>query len=162
MLNPVSGNFNPAADPDVRMLRYVVEESLQTCRPRGMPDKPHVEPNRHHLRLPLSLAVQQIESVLQEREEVLRGKESPDSELQVVRAQGIRNDQVRLSLNLDPVGKLVIVRIRVVSKAALLDQQPTRMNAGTISAVPPQRSLAHSAGQRIDCLVDVPSFFILR
>ena len=33
MLNPVPGDVDPPADPDIRMLRHIIEESLQTRRP---------------------------------------------------------------------------------------------------------------------------------
>src|SRR5438094_443966 len=59
---------------------------------------------------------------------------------------------MRLARNRLPIRKLVGVRIRIVKEAALLDEQPARMHARPIAAVPAERALSDCLLQRGDRL----------
>src|SRR5258708_2552000 len=51
-----------------------------------------------------------------------------------------------------PIGQFVIVSVRVVEKAAVLDHETSRVDAWSIAAVPANRPLACGALQRSDRL----------
>ena len=106
-----------------------------------MADKSHIEPHRHHLGLRLALAVQQIEAILQEREEVIGGEKSSNTELRVVCAPGVRNDQVRRFSDPNPVLEVRRCMRRNRTGTRLLDKEPSGIDARSIPAVPAQRAL---------------------
>src|SRR5207247_6394287 len=96
---------------------------------------------RQHLRLRLALAVEHVEAVLHEREVVVAGEEAAAPELRVVGREAVRHDEVWSVAHAYPVRELVVVRIGVVEKATLVDEQPPGVHAGAVAAVPAQRAL---------------------
>jgi len=55
----------------------------------------------------------------------------------------------------NPIGKLIVIGIRVVKKATLLHQQMPRVDARAIATIPAERSGPNAVLQRGDGLVDV-------
>src|SRR5215510_7342376 len=141
--DPVTSDVDAPGEPDALVAGDVVERALEAGGARRMPDQPQVQAERHHLGLRAALTVEDIEAVLDERVVVVRGEEAAAAELGVVGREAIRHDQVRAIVHAHPVGELVVVRVGVVEEAAFLDQQPTRVDAGAVAAVPAERPFAY-------------------
>src|SRR6266850_1491654 len=148
--DPVLGDVDAACDPHAPVPVDIVQRALETRGARRMPDEPHVQPERYHLGLRLALAVEHVEAVLHEGEIVVGGEEAAAAELRIVRREAVRHDQMRTLVHAHPVGQLVVVGVRVVEKAALLDQEAPRVHAGPVAAVPAHRPLADRLLQRLD------------
>ena len=85
------------------------------------------------------LRVERVEGVPQVREELVAAVEALVApELHVVVVQGVGHDQVRPAALDDPVGQVVVVRVGVVEKAALLDHEAPGVRAQP-PRVPAQR-----------------------
>ena len=79
-----------------------------------------MQANRHHLGLPLALAMQLVERGLEIGEKILAGHPPrAESELEVVGVESIGNDQPRLTGHLHPIGEVVVVGIGVVKRLGL-------------------------------------------
>src|SRR6266540_1367166 len=158
--DPVLGDVDAPGEPHVRVAADVVERALEAGGPRGMPDEPQVQPERHHLRLRLSLAVEDVEAVLHEGEVVLGGEEAAAAELRVVGGEAVGHHQVRALVHAHPVGQLVVVGVGVVEEAALLDDELPRVHARPVAAIPAQRPLADRRPHRFHGHPDVPALLV--
>src|SRR5260221_5567949 len=136
VLDPMLRDVEPPGDPDAAKAHHVVEKALQPGRPRGMADEPHVQPDRHHLRLRATLLVQHVEGVLVELEIVARGAEGAAGEFAVVVDERVRDDEVRFAADRPPVRQLVVIGVGIVEEADLLDAQPPRYDAWSIATLP--------------------------
>src|ERR1700730_16306999 len=92
-----------------------VEAPLKADSPRWMADEPHVQPDRHHLRLPVSLVAQHVEGIAHETEPLLR-RAHPAGVFAVIIGKRIRDDEVPLALDRLPEWQLVTVVIAVVEE----------------------------------------------
>ena len=57
---------------------------------------------------------------------------------------------MRPTTDIGPVGKFIIISIGIVGEASLLDQQPTRVHAGCVPAIPADWTLADRRLERLD------------
>src|SRR6266700_6499815 len=153
--DPVFGDVETPCEPHAVVLGHIVERALEPRGARWMTDEPQVQAERHHLRLRAALAVEHIEAVLDEREVVLGGEEAAAAELRIVGGEAVRHDQMRAVVHPQPVRQLVVVCVRIVEKAALLDQKAPRVHAGPGAAVPAERPLADGLLHRFDRHPDV-------
>src|SRR5260370_39498492 len=64
-------------------------------------------------------------------------------------------DKGRLALDGLPEGEFLAVIVRIVGEAAFLDQQPARVDAGSIAAIPAGRAIADRLLERLHRLPDV-------
>jgi hypothetical protein len=99
------GDVEAARHPHIFLRHDVVEEPLQADSPRWMADEPHVQPDRHHLRLPASLAAQHVEGIAHEAEPLLR-RADPAGVFAVIIGKRIRDDEVPLALDRLPEWQL--------------------------------------------------------
>ena len=108
-----------------------------------------------------ALRVEHVERVSRVGEPIIAGREATGkSELHVVDVQGVGDDQVRLARHDGPVRQIVVVGVRVVEKAALLDHETPRV--GTEPAgVPAERPGAGHARQALDRAPDVVTLDLL-
>src|SRR5262252_7626807 len=60
------------------------------------------------------------------------------------------HDEVVASLDLDPIGQLVVVGVGIVENAALLHEQPAGVLTRSEAAVPAKRALSGRAPERGD------------
>ena len=110
-----------------------------------------MQPDRHHLRRGFSFAVEHVERILQVVEESLARREPRrDRELHVVVVERVRDDEMRLPADPRPVRQVVVVCVGVVQEAALLDDQPPRVDRRRIAAVPPVRARPGGPLDRLD------------
>jgi len=101
-------DVDAAADPHAVVLEHIIEESCQPLGTAGASGEPVVQRQRHHLRLALAFAVEHVERILHEGEEVGRRREGQVAvEPIVVRLVGIRDDQVLAAHDLHPVRQFV-------------------------------------------------------
>src|SRR5260221_10894832 len=91
-LAPMPGDVEAARHPHIFLRHDVVEEPLQADSPRWMADEPHMQPDRHHLRLPASLVAQHVEGIAHEAEPLLR-RADPAGVLAVIIGKRIRDDE---------------------------------------------------------------------
>jgi hypothetical protein len=80
----------------------------------------------------------------------------------IVVCQRVGNNEVRLAFDLNVVGQIVVIGIGVVDKAALFDEQFTRVNGGSVSAVPSSGSLAAGLLHSLDSGLHVSPFLFSR
>ena len=121
----------------------IVEELAERARARRPAGQARVQAHRHDPRRRRPLGVELVERGLQVREEVVAGAEARrGGELRVVGVHRVGHDEVAAAADGDPVGQLVVVGVRVVEEAAFLDQQPPRVLARAVAAVPAERPLA--------------------
>ena len=62
--------------------------------------------------------------------------------------------------NVDEVGQVIVVAVRVVDETALLDQQLPRVDAGAVPAVPAQRALAAGLLDGLDSPPDMVALLL--
>jgi hypothetical protein len=92
--------------------------------------------------------VEQVEAALEGVDEVRRrGVAGKQAEPAFVVGEGVGHDEGAPALDLDMVGKVVVVGVAVVEEAALLDEEPARVHARAVAAVP---ALAAHAGGPAD------------
>src|SRR5436305_10631476 len=106
-------------------------------------------------------SAKQIDSVAQEFTKFVSGRKATAHESCIVVGQAIWNHQVMPSADPYPIGKLVIISVGIVQKAAFFDDKPTRIDARTIAAIPAVRSLPNQPRQRGDGPPNTLSLFRL-
>ena len=74
LLHPMPRDVDPARDPHVLMPHHVVEQALQPGGTGGMADQPHVQADRHHLRVRGTLLAQHVEGVADKRKSLARAR----------------------------------------------------------------------------------------
>src|SRR2546425_3281461 len=158
--DPVFGDVDAPREPHALVASDIVQRALEAGRPRGMPDEPQVQPERHHLGLRLALAVEHVEAVLHEREVVVGGEQAAAAELRIVGREAVRHDQMRALVPAHPVRQLVVVGIRVVEEAALLDEEASRVHAGPVAAIPAHWPLADRLLHGLDGHLDMLALFV--
>src|SRR5579885_2869485 len=141
--DPMPRDVLAPADPDAGMPADVVEKTLEAGRSCGMADLPEVQPDRHHLGLRRALAIEDVEGIAAEGEEIVGGREDAAAELGVVVGESVGYHEMRPAAHRDPVGKLVVVGVAVVEEPAFLDQEAARVDAGRVAAIPADGTLTH-------------------
>src|SRR5216684_6684922 len=119
-----------------------------------MADQAHVQADRHHLRRRGAFVIEHVEGVADQAEPLV-GMGHSGGILAVVVGERIGHDQVRLALDGLPERQLLAVIIRIVGEAAFLDQQPARVDAGSVAAIPAGRAIADRLLERLHRLLDV-------
>ena len=128
--------------------------------PRGrMTHQPQMQAHRHHAGPLRAFAVQHVERVLQVFKEILARGHAAADELGVVVGQAIGQHQMRAAIHLHVVGQLVVVGVGVVQEAAFLGHQHARVDAGTVAAIPAQRTRADRGLDRGDGAADALALF---
>ena len=128
-------------------------------RRAGMTHQPQVQAHRHHAGPLRAFAVQHVERVLQVFKEILARGHAAADELGVVVGQAVRQHQMRAAIHPHVVGQLVVVGVGVVQEAAFLGHQPARVDAGTVAAIPAQRTRADRGLDRGDGAADALALF---
>src|SRR6266705_3325576 len=115
-----------------------------------------MEADRHQLRIAgLGLAAELVEAPPADVEEVGRAAEALGEDVAaVVVDERVRDDEMALALDLGEVGEVVVVGVRVVDEAALLDHQLARVDARAVTAVPAERPLPARPLERLDRPLD--------
>src|SRR5579885_1718766 len=160
--DPMPRDVLAPADPDAGMPADVVEKTLEAGRSCGMADLPEVQPDRHHLGLRRALAIEDVEGIAAEGEEIVGGREDAAAELGVVVGESVGYHEMRPAAHRDPVGKLVVVGVAVVEEPAFLDQEAARVDAGRVAAIPADGTLTHGLGERRDGAGDLRALRLLR
>src|SRR5262249_22961832 len=110
VLTPMTGDIHAAAYPHLVVAFHVVEKAREPGGAPGVPDQTAMHPDRHHLRRGRAFRVEHVEGVLAVREEVVAGAEPGRcAVLGVVSVQAVRHHKVRLAVDYDPVGEIVVV-----------------------------------------------------
>ncbi len=121
---------------------------------RRLSREARVQPDRHHPRAVVAVVAQPVDRRLRVFEEVLRAAVALREHVAgVVDDERVRHDEVGLPVHGRPVGKVVVVALRVVEEAAFLDDQLARVDAH-LAAVPAERARAHAALDRLDAEAD--------
>src|SRR5215207_9708079 len=157
--DPVACDVEAAGDPNVLVLHHVVEQTLEAGRAGRMAAEPHVEPDRHHLRLLGALAVEHVEGIADKGEPRVRGSD-PAGVLAVVVDQRIGNDEVGLAADGLPERKLVAVVVGIIEKSPFLRDEPAGIDAGSVAAIPAQRPLADYCLERSDGFSDMLALLV--
>ncbi len=154
MPRDLGASRHPHAFSSVHVRKEAVE---RTCAARPAHDAA-VETDRHH---PAALLVELFERVDEVIVELV-GRHEPvdEQELEVVGVERVRDDQVVASFDGDPVRQLVCVRVRVVEKASLLDDETARV-LGDAARVPADRALPADTLDRLDRAPDIGSLLFL-
>src|SRR5262245_21677057 len=157
MLEPPVGDVDPPREPDIAQPERVLDELPQRRRAACLADPARMQPDRHHLRIAgQPLAAQLVGSPLADVEEVGRPAEPLwENVAAVVVDERVRHHEVPVAVHLGEVGEVVVVGIRVVDEAALLDEQLARVDARSVAAVPAERALPRRPLERLDRPLDV-------
>src|SRR5215217_3051179 len=143
MLVPPVRDVDPSCEPHVTLLKRVLDEFLERRSASSLPDPPRVQPDRHHAGVGRSFIPQVIEStpaIIKEggRIGVALRQYVPN----IVVCQRVGDNEVTLAFDLNVVGQIVVIGVRVVDEAALFDEQFARVDGGAVPTVPSSRSLA--------------------
>ena len=156
---PVSRDVRPRGNPDIVAREDVLEEAHESRGAPGLADDPAVQPDRQH---PAALGSQLLQRVDQVLGEIPRGDEPVrEQELEVVCVERVRDDEVRVPSDVHPVGELVRIRVGVVEKAALLDDE-TAGRFRPATRVPTDGSDAADAFDGLDRPAHVFALLVLR
>lgn len=121
--DPVSGNLFAPADPHRVVALYVVEKACQRHRTTRMATDPPMQTDAHHLRVLRALLPQQVESILEQLEEVFTAGETIGQQIAgVIVDQCVRDHQVG-GRAWEPIGQIIVVGVRAIEKPAFLTQQ---------------------------------------
>src|SRR5260370_7507154 len=124
--DPMPRDLLAPADPDAGVPPDVVEKTLEPGGAGGMADLPKVQAHRHHLGRALAFAVEQVEGVAAEAEEVVGGREDSAAEFRVVVGKRVRHHEMRSPAHVDPARELVVVGVAVLAEPPFLSHPPPR------------------------------------
>jgi hypothetical protein len=131
---PVQRDLLPGRDPHVVERRDVREKAVEPACAARPADDAAVEADGEQA---APFRAQDVERVDQVGREVVGGDEAVrEQELEVVRVERVRDDEMVGAVHLDPVGQLVGVGVGVVEEAAVLDDEPAR-RVRAAAGVPP-------------------------
>ena len=89
------GDFRPPADPDIRVPAHVVDKPGEAADPRGMADDAHMQTDRRGFRaVGPDLAIEHVERIFQVVKKLAGRGDAAAGELDVIRDQGIRDNQM--------------------------------------------------------------------
>ncbi len=115
-------NRRTGGHPRVVVGAHVLEKAFERARTSRPADDAAVEPDGHHAP---AFCTQLVERVDEIGEEVVGGDEAVrQQELEIVRVERVRDDEVIPARDVDPVRQLVGIRVRVVEEASFLDDEP--------------------------------------
>jgi len=143
---PVPRDIDPSAHPHIPARHDVVEKLFEPRGAAGMPGQPRMKADRHHLGCADAFATKQVQRVAEEGEEVAARRHGAANKLGVVVDATLGNDEVVATEDAHPIGQLVIIGVGVVEKAAILSQEPPRIHAWPIAAIPAERTFANGSG----------------
>src|SRR5437764_6669198 len=96
-------DVDAAREPDALMPGGVVDKAFERGGAARPPGEATMQPDRHHARPRLALAIENVEAVLQIGEELITRVEAlRRREAHVVRVEGIGDDQLRLAAGAVP------------------------------------------------------------
>ena len=148
---PMSGYVDAAADPDAIMLQDVVQRRGKRSGSRRTASQAGMETDRHESGRLGALLVKLVEGRLEIGFEIhWRTESGGQREFSVIGVHRVGDDEMRLAADLDPIGQFVIIGVRIVQKAAFLDQETAGVFAWPVAAVPAQWTLADRALYRFD------------
>ena len=125
---PMLCDVSPGAKPNPIVLLRMLQELDQSNRLGWPANEAIVQIDRHHLGMFGALFIEQIEAIHHVAGEAVGGaKAGILVESIVVRLEGRRDHKVAPLANFNPEGKLVAQVIPIVQKAAVLDQQASRI-----------------------------------
>ena len=108
-------------EPDAGMALGVLDEAVDRRGLRRPAGDAAMEADRHDARMGSALLVHAVEGELQVVEEIVRRKDAGHGPVApVIAVHGIGDDQPALALDLDEIGKVVVVGVGIVDEAALL------------------------------------------
>src|SRR5579883_59536 len=129
-LAPMLGDVAAGAEPDAVAFRRIVEELDQPRRLAWPADQPVMQRHAHDLRPLGAFLVEQIEAIDHVSGEFVGGAEAGVAvETVVVGFERIGDDEVIVIAHANPEGQLVAEIVAVVPEAAMLDQEPARIDA---------------------------------
>src|SRR5579862_192091 len=162
LLAPMMRNIRPSAKPDAVEAAHIFEQLDQAFAAAGPADQPVMQAEGEKLwRAALALLIEHVERIAHVDEEIVGGgKAAVFIEPIVIRLIGIRNDEMRLFLDRQPIGQFIGERVAVVEKAAGLHQKPPRVGAGP-ARHPSDRPRSSQPGENVDSVADMLAFDVL-
>src|SRR5260370_30780320 len=159
---PVAGDVDAAAEPDLIVPRDMVEEALQSGKSSRAAGQAAMETDRHHLGPLGAFRIENVESVAQIGKELLAAVEAlRRRKTHVVGVERIGDYEVVATRHLHPIGQVVGIGIGVVEKAAVFGDEALRVLARA-PGVPAKRPLAGEALDRGDGALEVLTLDRLR
>src|SRR5262249_48537203 len=130
--------------------------------PSGLAEKARVDADRHHLWVACArFASILIHGSLDEVNKVRRpGEPLRKDEPRVVIDKRVRQDQVPPAGDIDEIGKIVVVSVRVVKESAFLHDQLAGVDAGGVSMVTADRAAPAGPAKRLDRHLDPVAFLV--
>src|SRR6266478_4549020 len=141
----------------------MLDEAAERSDASGASDNSRVKPDRHHSRPSRRFRVKHFKRFPHVVVEIVRLNEAravPKAE--IIDIWRVWNDEMSLAHNLYKIRDVIVVGVRIIEEPALLDHEPPRPHAGTISAIPANRSLTAGFCKRLDRKADVFSLVLLR
>src|SRR5579884_1481633 len=163
VLEPPAGDIDATGEPHPALGQGVLDEFAERRGPAGVTGQAWVQPDRHHLRVasfalpPVLVEATPTAVVEVRRAAVALGQRET---YVVVRERAIGDHEVSLARHVREVREIVVVGVRVVQEAALLDQQLAGVHARSVAAVPAQWPLAAGLLDGFDRPSDVPAFLL--
>jgi hypothetical protein len=129
---PMLRDVSPGAKPDSIVPLRVLQELDQSDSLGWPPNETIMQIDRHHLGMFGAFFVEQVETIHHvARETVSRAEPRVAVKAVIVRLEGRRDHEMAPLAKLNPEGKLIAQVIAIVQKAAMLDQQASRIAAWT-------------------------------
>src|SRR5215831_18952970 len=130
-LLPVPRDVDTAAEPDPLDAPHIIEELYQARSTRRATDQAVVQADGHQRGVLGALFIEEVEGIPHVPIKIIGMCEAMALVTAVVVGfVGVGNNQMRLTGDLDPVGKFVVERIPIIEKTACFDEQAPRVRPG--------------------------------
>src|SRR6185369_9833099 len=145
IVEPEAGDVLAAHEGGARRLPHVLDDIAQARRPIGLAHPARMDADGQHPAAGLiRLANHVVDGAAAVLGEVVWIAVAGCDEIAaVVERLGVGDNEYPRALVIEEVGQVVVARVGVVEKAALANQQVTRVHAREGTAVPARRPLSH-------------------
>ena len=116
-------DFRPAGEPKSLMPAGEIEKPRDRLEPGRLPRNAAVQADGHHARMTGTLGIEYTQGRGEVVIEILGRAELGSSQAIVVVRKAVRNHQMRLIADLDPIGPVICITVEIVKEAAVLDEQ---------------------------------------
>ena len=119
----MTGDFGAAGEPNSLMLADKIEKPRHRLEPRGLTRNAAVQAHGHHARMTRAFGIEYTQGRGEVIVEVVGRAELGGRQPVVVVGKAVRNHEMRLVADRDPIGPVVRIAVGIVEEAAVLDEQ---------------------------------------
>ena len=152
----------PPREPHTRSGRDMGQESFEPVDAGRPSDDPQMQADRHHPWRPLPFAIQTLEGVDAVARKVFGQHEaSPIVEAHIVGVERVGQHDMVMVADPDQQRAVVVVGVGIVKEAAVLDEEPARVEGRGRARMPPDGRAPRSGSRRLYGLADSVALALL-